>query len=123
MTRVPAVGLGLSDHGGSNRGGVPDQQGVAEALHQRVKPPSVPRAFDGHRGGWLQCRIEALHFTAIVTDPKLLIVVPSTATLCSRVCRSTLQASRPSPSSALLLSSRWGRLLRQRYQRAGGPFS
>src|SRR5262245_57096348 len=42
---VAAVGLRFADHHGPNLGGLPNQQGVSQLLHDRVKPERVAGRF------------------------------------------------------------------------------
>jgi hypothetical protein len=69
---IAPVRLRLARHHGPDLGGVPDQQRVALALDQRMKPLGVADALDPDRDGTLEGSVELLDRLALVGEPLFL---------------------------------------------------
>jgi len=68
MEGVAAIGHGLAHHHGPNLRSLADDQGVAQTLHELVKPQGVASTLDadGHRAG--QRAVELLDAVALMDE-------------------------------------------------------
>jgi hypothetical protein len=65
---ITPVRLGLAHDHGANSSGIPHEQGMTLALHQRVKPLRVAGALDADRDGARQGRVEVLDCLVVVRE-------------------------------------------------------
>src|SRR6516165_4269520 len=72
MGGIAPVGLRLAGDQGANPGGIADQQPVALALDQGMKPLRVADALDPDRDGTRQRAVELLDGRALVGEPPFL---------------------------------------------------
>jgi hypothetical protein len=69
---VPLIGLRLADDHGADLGGIADDHGVPEAVHEGVEPDRVAGAFNAHGHGTGPAGVELLDGAALVEQLPLL---------------------------------------------------
>src|SRR5262245_31000873 len=69
---IPFIGLRFADDHGANLGGIADEHGVPEAVHEGMEPDGVAGALNAHRDGPGQGGVELFDGVAFVDQLPLI---------------------------------------------------
>ena len=119
---VAAVSLRLAHDHGPDLGGLADEQGVAEALHELVKPQGVAGTLDadGHRAG--QGAVELLHGISLV-EQFLLRHFAGVGLKHGHLLLTGVQVTSDDSHERGLLSLSWATVPQPEPTKTGRPFS